>query len=168
MPLDNQTFRRTLGSFASGVTVISTLDQESARLVGVTVSAFSSVSMDPPLVLFCIDKRSVSLSSFKRARHFAVNILAAGQAEISNRFASRLEDKWQGVQYRSGLGQVPVILGCAAHLECSVSQIVDGGDHEIFIGQVEDAGFEPDLAPLVYCRGAYSNIPSIPPQPTSL
>lgn len=158
MSVDSLTFRRTLGSFASGVTVITTHDPASGKPVGVTVSAFSSVSMDPPLVLFCLDKRSASLLSFNANGHFAANILAANQVELSNRFASKAEDKWDGVSHRPGLAEVPVLAGTAAHLECTVVKEVDGGDHMIIIGQVEAASYNQDLQPLVYCRGGYAEL----------
>ena len=158
MSVDSLTFRRTLGSFASGVTVITTQDPASGKPVGVTVSAFSSVSMDPPLVLFCLDKHSTSLLSVNANGHFAVNILAADQTELSNLFASKAEDKWAGVFHRPGLAEVPVLAGTAAHMECTVVKEVDGGDHMIIIGQVEAASYNQDLQPLVYFRGAYAGI----------
>jgi len=157
MSVDSLTFRRTLGSFASGVTVITTQDPQTGTPVGVTVSAFNSVSMDPPLVLFCLDKRSVTLLAFNANGHFAVNILAANQSDLSNLFASKAEDKWSAVSHRPGLANVPVLAGTAAHLECSVTKEIDGGDHTIIVGLVEAASYNPDVQPLLYFRGAYGD-----------
>ena len=158
MPIDSQNFRRTLGSFASGVTIVTSVDPETTNPVGVTVSAFSSVSMDPPLVLFCLNNRSTSLAAIKANGHFAINILAKDQIELSNRFASKDEDKWSGVDYTSGLADIPILDGTVAHLQCAVTQMVDGGDHVIFIGQVEATECNDGLQPLLYCRGSYASL----------
>ena len=158
MSVDSQLFRRTLGSFPSGVTVITSHDTQADSPIGVTVSAFSSVSLDPPLVLFCLDNRSTSLDAIKSNGHFAVNILGQDQTELSNLFASKAPDKWSGVSYRAGAGQSPVLDGTSAFLECAVHSAVDGGDHTIFIGRVQAAGANDDISPLLYCRGSYAKL----------
>ncbi|CAA7623668.1 Flavin-dependent monooxygenase, reductase subunit HsaB [Candidatus Terasakiella magnetica] len=155
MSLDSRSFRKALGCFASGVTVVTTLIPGSNDPVGVTVSAFSSLSLDPPLVLFCLGNQTSSLESFKSFGHFAINILSEHQRDMSIRFASRNEDKWQGVNWTKGASGVPLLGGCLASLECSLSQVVDGGDHKIFIGKVERITHQEGGSPLIYFRGSY-------------
>ncbi len=158
MPIDSRSFRKALGCFASGVTVVTCLHPD-GRPVGVTVSAFSSLSLDPPLVLFCLGKSTSSLESFRTHTHFAINILAEDQKDLSIRFASRTEDKWAGVSWEKGQGGVPLLPGCIAQLQCRLTQTVDGGDHLIFIGEVEQLHHSEAGSPLVYFRGAYMEFP---------
>ncbi len=158
MTVDSQTFRQTLGSFASGVTVVTTQEPETKRPVGLTVSAFTSVSLDPPLVLVCLGKNSTSHAAFSANGHFAINILAQDQVDLSNRFASKLEDKFDGIEYRLGVGNAPVLSASAAHLECSVNKVYDGGDHHIFVGLVLATSVKPDAKPLLYFRGNYATL----------
>ena len=158
MSVDPQTFRRTLGSFASGVTIITTADPQTKAPYGVTVSAFSSVSLDPPLVLFCLDNRSSSHTIIRTSGHFGVNILGENQADVSNLFASKTEDKWQKVTYTSGTHDIPVLAGTSAHMECQVVHAYDGGDHTIFVGQVLSASVDDSVSPLLYCRGSYAKL----------
>jgi flavin reductase (DIM6/NTAB) family NADH-FMN oxidoreductase RutF len=155
MSVDTRSFRKTLGCFASGVTVITTLTPGTREPVGVTVSAFSSLSLDPPLVLFCLGNSTSSLEAFRSFGHFAVNILSEHQKDLSIRFASRSGDKWQGVARTEGASGVPVLGGCLATLECSLHQVIDGGDHQIFVGRVERLKHHEGGSPLVYFRGSY-------------
>lgn len=157
MSVDTRTFRKALGCFASGVTVATTLHPGSAKPAGVTVSAFSSLSLDPPLVLFCLDNRTASLSAFLEHSHFAINVLAENQRDMSIRFASRSEDKWQSIVWEAGEGGVPVLPGCLAVLECTREAVHDGGDHRIIVGRVRKIGYQEGGAPLLYFRGAYMN-----------
>lgn len=156
--IDDHSFRKALGSFASGVVVVSTLNPASRAPVGVTVSAFSSLSLDPPLVLFCLGLKSSNLDSYRQFGHFAINILSAEQRELSNRFASRSEDKWTGVAWNEGESGVPLIDGCLANLECSLVDARDGGDHVIIIGRVEQMKIQEGGSPLVYYRGGYMDL----------
>lgn len=155
MSLDSRSFRKTLGCFASGVTVVTTLTPGAGEPVGVTVSAFSSLSLDPPLVLFCLGNSTSSMDAFKAFGHFAINILSERQRDLSIRFASRSADKWQGVPTTTWTSGVPILSGCLANLECSLVNIVDGGDHQIFIGKVEKLKHQEGGSPLVYFRGTY-------------
>lgn len=151
---DSQAFRRALGNFATGITVITAVSPEGER-VGITANSFNSVSLDPPLILWSIDKRSNNLDAFTQASHFAVNILAADQMHLSNQFAKPSDDKFAGVSMREGLGGAAVLNDCAAVFECSQHQVVDAGDHLILIGRVEK--FEAEgRAPLCYHQGGYS------------
>lgn len=155
MPVDQRSFRKALGCFASGVTVVTTLYPETRAPAGVTVSAFSSLSLDPPLVLFCLGNRTSSLDAFRSYGHFAINILSEGQRDLSIRFASRSGDKWAGVAAEAGESGVPLIADCLANLECRLVQVVEGGDHQIFIGEVIRLKHQEGGSPLVYFRGAY-------------
>ncbi|SEG66882.1 p-hydroxyphenylacetate 3-hydroxylase reductase component [Marinobacterium lutimaris] len=151
---DSKAFRRALGNFATGITVI-TATAPNGEKVGVTANSFNSVSLDPALILWSIDKRSGSFKVFEQASHFAVNILAADQIELSNHFARSSDDKFAGIEYGSGAGQAAILPDCAAVFECEKYEIIEGGDHWILIGKVvafEDIG----RAPLVYHQGSYS------------
>lgn len=152
--VDRQAFRNALGRFATGVTVITARDAE-AGLVGITANSFSSVSLDPPMVLWSLSRTSSTLEYFRRARHFCVNVLAADQIELSNRFAGRHWQKFDGVPIREGLGGAPVLEGCAAVFECATSFVYEGGDHLIFVGEVQS--FTQNDAPtLLFHRGRYA------------
>jgi flavin reductase (DIM6/NTAB) family NADH-FMN oxidoreductase RutF len=146
-------FRRVLGHFASGVTIVSTCDAD-GRPTGLTASAFSSVSLDPPLILVCVDHKSQSYPAMRERGRFAVNILAAGQEAVSRRFASSRLDKFEGVPHRiTDLG-VPLVEGAIAQLECVTVSMHVEGDHTIFVGLVERAAVGHGQ-PLLYYRGKY-------------
>ena len=151
-------FRRVLGHFATGVTILTTVDGES-RPTGLTVSAFCSVSLDPPQILVCVDHKSQSYPALRDGASFAVNILGAEHESISRRFATTRLDKFDGVPWSPGRLGVPLIDGALAHLECrTVSRHVEG-DHTILVGRVEEArngGGEP----LLYFRGKYGRLTS--------
>lgn len=154
--IDPMKFRRALGNFATGVTIITAQNAKGEK-VGVTANSFNSVSLDPPLILWSIDKKSTSFEVFKNSSHFAVNILSGSQIEVSNKFAKRNIDKFEGANYRLGVGNAPVLENCSAVFECELFQIVEGGDHWIIIGKVvnfQDEG----RSPLVYHQGAYSAV----------
>ncbi|WP_339503321.1 p-hydroxyphenylacetate 3-hydroxylase reductase component [Pseudomonas silesiensis] len=153
---DTRAFRRALGNFATGVTVVTATGPD-GRQVGVTANSFNSVSLDPPLVLWSIDKRSSSHEVFEEASHFAVNILAADQIDLSNNFARPKDDRFAGIDYETGVGGSPVFVDCAARFHCEKYQQLDGGDHWILVGKVlasDDLG----RAPLLYHQGAYSMV----------
>lgn len=154
--LDPRAFRRALGNFATGVTIITAVTPEGHR-TGVTANSFNSVSLDPPLVLWSLDKRSGACAIFEQAEHFAVNILASDQIDLSNQFARPNTDKFAGVALREGHGGCLLLEGCAASFQCEKHQVIDAGDHWILIGRVlefEDTG----RSPLLYHQGAYSMV----------
>jgi 3-hydroxy-9,10-secoandrosta-1,3,5(10)-triene-9,17-dione monooxygenase reductase component len=155
MTVDPQTFRATMSAWASGVAVVTTSD--GTTQAGLTVSAFTSLSLLPPLILVCIDRHSSTLAVIRRAGSFAVNILAEDQADISQRFASRrTQDKFAGAQWHSKTTGAPILDTALAWLDCELSTCYEGGDHLILIGQVLAAGTEPaDSGPLLYYRSAY-------------
>lgn len=151
---DSKEFRRTLGTFTTGVTIITACGPDSEP-VGVTANSFSSVSLDPPLVLWSLAKSARSLPVFEKAEYFAIHILAAGQEDLSNRFASRGEDKFAGLAVERGLGDTPLLPGCCARLQCKTVYQYEGGDHLIFVGEVIDL-VNSDAPPLVFQAGKYA------------
>ncbi|MBI2762042.1 MAG: flavin reductase family protein [Chloroflexi bacterium] len=149
MTLDALDFRNALARFASGVTVVTAKDA-GGRPAGFTASAFSSLSLDPPLVLVCLEKRAQSYEVFAATEHVAVSILAAGQGDIAWQFARKEIDKFEGVSLETGeVTGLPLIQGATAHLEGRVYERLDGGDHTIFIVEVLRAHTE-DLPPLLH------------------
>ena len=151
---DPQAFRQALGSFATGVTIITTRDNNGEPL-GLTANSFNSVSLDPPMVLWSLAKNAYSLPVFREAEHWAVHILSSSQADLSSRFAMRGEDKFAGIDVEDGIGKVPLLQDCMARFQCKTAFQYEGGDHVIFVGEVID--FEhTDTAPLVFHGGRYA------------
>ena len=149
-------FRRALSHFASGVTTITTLDAD-GQPTGLTASAFTSVSLEPPLVLVCVDHKSQSYPSILERGRFAVNVLCLEQEAISKRFASTRLAKFDGVPYRLGELGMPLVDGALAQLECATVSTHVAGDHTIFVGRVEQAHVGSG-EPLVYFRGRYDRL----------
>jgi flavin reductase (DIM6/NTAB) family NADH-FMN oxidoreductase RutF len=149
-------FRAALGRFPSGVTVVTTKDAE-GRFHGITVSAFCSVSLEPPMILVCIEKTSGSHYALLESEFFVVNILAEGQETLSNRFASTSPDKFDGVDYRPGPGAIPVLEDAFVTLECRLIHAYEGGDHTVFVGLIEKSAAK-DENPLVYWHGNYRKL----------
>ncbi|MGJ4752142.1 flavin reductase family protein [Leptospira kmetyi] len=159
MKITEDVFKNALSHFPSGVTVItySHLGKNS----GLTVSSFSSLSLNPPLVLFCLQKNITSHDPIRSSGKFVVNILAQGQDSLSNQFASGKTDKHVLIEElgcKTGELGVPILPGTLSHIECEVDQFVDGGDHSIVIGRVVSAGAEDSLRPLLYYRRGYYSI----------
>ncbi len=148
-------FRAALGCFATGVTVITARGANGER-AGLTINSFSAVSLDPPLVLWNLSVLAPSLPVFREAGHFAVNVLSSGQREIAGQFSRRADDKFTGIDIgmREGLGGAPVFDGVSAVFECRKAETYWGGDHIIFLGEVEAFGFT-DRQPLIFCGGDY-------------
>ncbi|HEX7831298.1 MAG TPA: flavin reductase family protein [Thermoanaerobaculia bacterium] len=155
MPIDDAGFKLAMSHFASGVTVVTT-EHEGTRF-GMTVASFASLSLHPPLVLVCIEKNVKSHDAIANAKKFGVSILSKEQADISNRFASRRDDKFEGVAVRTGELGVPLIDGALCALECKLHASLPGGDHTIFVGEVVDAQSN-ESAPLVYFRSGYREL----------
>lgn len=153
--IDDATFKLAMSHFASGVTVVTT--EQEGRAYGMTVSAFSSLSLDPPLVLVCIEKSVTTHDALAGAGVFGVSILAASQRDVSNRFASRSETKFEGLEvHRRSLG-IPLIPGAICTLECRVQAQLPGGDHTIFVGEVVSAETS-EGDPLLYFRSGYRDL----------
>ena len=162
MAVDSRQFRQALGCFASGVTVVTAVDAEGGPAVGMTASAFTSLSLDPPLVLVCVQKDGQTWRAMDAAGGFAINILAEEQVDISNRFAGRPQ---AGVDRFADLDQRPAphsgapwLMGAIARIDCSKHAVHDGGDHSIFVGEVLAIDVVSDrepLLPLLYVAGRY-------------
>ncbi|MEZ5615323.1 MAG: flavin reductase family protein [Rhodocyclaceae bacterium] len=153
---DHRDLRDALGAFATGVAVVSACDAD-GRAIGLTVNSFNTVSLDPPLILWSLSLASPSLAAFRAASHFAVNVLAADQQVLSERFARRGADKFAGLDWQPGLGGAPLLAGCCAALECRNEAQHAGGDHRIFIGRVERFG-RCERPPLIYHGGRYRTL----------
>ena len=156
MPVSKDEFRTALSRFISGVTVITTFGKDN-RPAGITVSAFSSVSLEPPLVLACIDKRASVHEHLAEGSRFAVNILAEDQQDISRLFASKDQDRFDGARYRWGVSGAPLLEGALAYIECRVVHAYPAGDHTIIVGEVESTSVA-EHKPLTYYRGGYGNL----------
>lgn len=156
MSIDPDSFRAVLGRFASGVTVVTTRDSEGMDL-GMTVSAFCSLSLEPPLVLVCIAKDAGMHEALIRENIFIVNILSDGQEALARRFAAANCKRFDGVGYTRGNAEVARLDDALAHLECTVKDLSDGGDHTIVIGEVQAVSHN-DAKPLLYYRGGYAQI----------
>ena len=150
---DSRALRHALGRFPTGVTVI-TARTPAGKREGMTANSFAALSLDPPLVLWSINRNAQSLQGFIDAGHFAINVLAADQAGLSHRFATPQADKYAGVAYTDGLGGSPVLDGVLASFECCIENTVDGGDHLLFIGRVLRIGYG-DGDPLIFNAGQY-------------
>ena len=154
---DQRAFRDAMGCFASAVTVISTTTED-GKAVGTTVNSFNSVSLDPPLVLFCLGREATNYDHFMASGRFAVNILRQDQDHISNGFASDGANFFQTLEAEtSSLGN-PLIPDTLATFDCKIEATHDGGDHIILIGRVNELRHDPDGDPLVYYRGRYSAV----------
>lgn len=150
---DAKELRRVMGMFATGVTIITTRDSH-GRFYGLTANAVTSLSLDPPLVLICVDRKAESFIHFFDSKRFVVNILSHDQQELSQRFAKSGGDKFTDVAYRLGRLDTPILHHALGHLECRVVDTVEGGDHVIHIGEVEHGEGEGGV-PLLFFQGKY-------------
>ncbi len=147
-------FRAALGQFATGVTVVTTRAENGER-IGLTANSFNSASLDPPMVLWSLKNNSQNFDCFVRASHFAVNVLAADQVDVSRRFSRQVEDRFAGLECSEGIAGLPLIAGCAATFQCRNVHRYSGGDHAIFVGEVLDFKVN-DRTALVFHRGDYT------------
>jgi len=160
MTIDRLAFRDSLGCFVTGVTIITSVDAEGEH-VGLTANSFNSVSLDPPMVLFSLDRGAQSLPVFETSGRFAVSILSDAHEALSNRFAQRNADKWEGVAHHAGTNGCRLFDGATASFECTTYAQYDGGDHVIFVGTVVAMNVDPDAKPLVFFRGAYNSLSAV-------
>jgi len=156
MTVDAALFKRALGQLASGVTVVTTLDAE-GRPLGLTVTAFCSISLEPPLVLVSIDNRSETHDGFRASGIFGVSLLAEGQEDVSRRFSRGGASKFEGLPLLTGRHGVLLIPGALAQIECRVAVTYPGGDHTLYLGEVLNASVSPGR-PLVYQAGHYRHL----------
>jgi flavin reductase (DIM6/NTAB) family NADH-FMN oxidoreductase RutF len=161
---DSRAFRRCLGRYPTGVTVITARHDD--NLVGMTVNSFASVSLDPPLVLWSIRRESKQVEAYRNAGHFAVNMLAQDQMQVSQWFGLGLPEKFERVSWEAGLGGAPLIHGALAQLECECVSVQEAGDHLILIGEVKQyAHF--DGKPLTFSNGEYVMTQNLPGEQTA-
>jgi flavin reductase (DIM6/NTAB) family NADH-FMN oxidoreductase RutF len=151
--VDPRDFRNALGTFATGVTIVTAMSTE-GRPYGITCNSFASVSLNPPLVLWSLGVFSQGLTVFQNARHFAVNVLAASQQALALQFAKSSGDKFAGVSWTPGLGNAPVLTDAVANFQCRSANRYYGGDHVIFLGAVEAYAYSIK-APLLFARGGF-------------
>lgn len=151
--IDPRDFRNALGSYATGVTVITAATPD-GKQAGLTCNSFASVSLNPPLVLWSLVIYSPSMSIFQEASHFSVNVLGASQQALATQFATRAEDKFVGVKWEPGLGGAPVLADAVATFQCRAADRYYGGDHVIFLGAVESYAYNR-AEPLLFARGNF-------------
>lgn len=163
MDFDQRSFRDALGLFVTGVTVITTTDPDGAP-VGITANSFNSVSLSPPLVLWSVGNESRSVKAFEQSDWFAVHILRDDQMALSQRFASRGNDKFAGLTLDSGLGGVPLLNSCAARLETRIYGRYPAGDHMLCIAEVKRLELDRESRPLVYHGGTYAELADVVPE----
>jgi 3-hydroxy-9,10-secoandrosta-1,3,5(10)-triene-9,17-dione monooxygenase reductase component len=155
--MDQREFRNTLGTFATGVTIITVKD-EKGEYIGLTANAFSSLSLDPPLILVCIDKKSYSLPAFEKGRPFVVNILSVEQETDCWTFAKKGADKFANAQYELSSDGVPILKENLSSLICNVHEVLEGGDHIIVTGLVKEIARNEEKNPLIFYSGKICSI----------
>lgn len=156
MPVEKTEFRAVMGHFAAGVTVVTSKFAD-GQIGGITVTAFTSLSLEPPLILVCIDKRAKIHDHLEVGRALAVNMLAQDQEVVSRRFASSAPEQFREIGYHEGITGAPLIQGTIAAIECKIIDALPGGDHTILVGEVE-ATHVHEGKPLLYFRGGYSQL----------
>ena len=149
-----QEFRTALGMFATGVTIVTARSQDGG-VIGLTANSFNSVSLDPPLVLWSLARAAASMAAFRNGSHYAINVLAADQKALAERFALRGADRFKDVGYSEGIGGAPLLDGAAATFECFNRSRYEEGDHVIFVGEVERCSFRPGASPLLFHGGRF-------------
>jgi flavin reductase (DIM6/NTAB) family NADH-FMN oxidoreductase RutF len=154
---DARTLRDAMGCFATGITIITSRDADGTP-IGLTANSFTSLSLDPPLLLVCVANTAGSAPVLREAEHFAVNLLQVSQQAASNRFAGKGEDRFAATAWSPGETGMPLIDGALGAFECKRHAIHDGGDHFILVGEVLRAQFEPRRDPLLYFRGKYRRL----------
>ena len=153
MPIEKNELRQVMGHFATGVTVITTLNK-AGQMHGLTANAFTSVSLEPPLLLISVNKKAESWPAFEESKVFTVNILADNQEALSRRFAVSGGNKFEGVAYRIGANGAPILEGVLTYIECTLYAAYEGGDHSIYLGEIQQAEIR-EGKPLVFFRGGY-------------
>jgi flavin reductase (DIM6/NTAB) family NADH-FMN oxidoreductase RutF len=153
MPIEKNQLRQVMGHFATGVTIITTLNK-AGQMHGLTANAFTSVSLEPPLLLISVDKKAESWPAFEESRVFTVNILADDQEGLSRKFAVSGGNKFEGVAYRIGANGAPILEGALAFIECTLYAAYEGGDHSIYLGEIQQAEIR-EAKPLLFFRGGY-------------
>jgi flavin reductase (DIM6/NTAB) family NADH-FMN oxidoreductase RutF len=156
MPIEKNQLRQVMGHFATGVTIITTVNKE-GQLHGLTANAFTSVSLEPPLLLISVDKKAESWPAFEESKVFTVNILGDDQEGLSRKFAVSGGNKFEGVAYRRGANGAAILEGALAFIECTLYAAYEGGDHSLYLGEIQEAAIR-EGKPLVFFRGGYRNL----------
>jgi flavin reductase (DIM6/NTAB) family NADH-FMN oxidoreductase RutF len=156
MSIDKNQLRQVMGHFATGVTIITTFNKD-GQMHGLTANAFTSVSLEPPLLLISVDKKAESYPAFGESKVFTVNILADEQEALSRKFAVSGGNKFEGVAYRRGANGAAILDGTLAHIECTLYAAYEGGDHSLYLGEIQEAEVR-EGKPLVFYRGGYRAI----------
>jgi len=156
MPITSKQFKNVLGCFATGVAIVTT--SVNGKIHGLTVNAFTSVSLKPPLVLICIDTKAESCKLIKKSKFFTVNLLTAKQKNISKKFSDpkTKENRFDDNIWKSNVNGIPVLTNALAFIDCKVESVFLSGDHHIFVGKVIELGLNKNSKPLIYYRGKYS------------
>jgi flavin reductase (DIM6/NTAB) family NADH-FMN oxidoreductase RutF len=154
--LTSEQFRQAAGRFATGITVATALDSE-GNPHGLTVNSFTSVSLDPPLVLFCLGHQAATVECFRSAKHFAINILAEDQRPLSDRFARKVHNRFEGVEWSKGVTRAPILRHVLAAIECAVHRRITLGDHDVFVGEVVRVEVH-EKSPLLYYASRYHHL----------
>lgn len=166
MPIDPEAFRQALGRFPTGVTIVTSRNGDEVH--GTTMNAFCSVSLDPPLILVSVEKSADSHGVIGAGGVFAVNILKADQSDLSTTLSRKGEPfldaahRLEGIPYTTKVTGSPILPNTQAYLDCVLTQAIDAGDHTIYIGRIEDAGWDDSVQPLVYYRGQYGGFTAEP------
>jgi flavin reductase (DIM6/NTAB) family NADH-FMN oxidoreductase RutF len=155
-PVTSEEFRRACGRFATGVTIASVLDPQGVPH-GLTVSSFTSVSLNPPLILICLGHEVTIIDLFRAARYFGINVLTEQQRGLSERFARKNEDRFNDLEWQRGETGVPLLCGVLASIECAVDQRITAGDHDIFVGEMVSARVA-DGEPLIHFASRYRSL----------
>ncbi|MBA3773045.1 MAG: flavin reductase family protein [Ramlibacter sp.] len=150
----SQEFRAALGMFATGVTIVTARTTQ-GTVIGLTANSFNSVSLHPPLVLWSLAQAAASLPAIRGGSHYAINVLAADQKLLAQRFAAKGADRWAGVSFTEGMGGAPLLTGAAATFECFNRSRYDEGDHVIFVGEVERCSWRDGASPLLFHGGQF-------------
>jgi flavin reductase (DIM6/NTAB) family NADH-FMN oxidoreductase RutF len=154
---DPRTLRDALGCFATGVTVVTCVNDD-GEPAGITVNSFTSVSLDPPLLLVCLHKQAASAKALISAPNFAINVLQTGQQPASITFSTRVQDRFGHMPWSSGEAGAPILKDSLCVFECDNHAVHDGGDHHILVGKVAKASFDASLDPLLFFRGSYRRL----------
>ncbi len=152
--ITNNSFKQAMGSFVTGVVIVTTA-KSAKKLHGITINSFASLSLEPPMVLFNIDKNSHSYETFTKAKYFTANILEEKQSSLSKNFSHPSTIDWKNVEYHIGETRCPVLKGAISYVECKLEKLYDGGDHTIIVGHVINTQTNSDAKPLIYFRGEY-------------
>ncbi len=157
--LTPDTFRKACGHWTTGVAIVTTIDVD-GKPYGLTMNAVTSLSLTPPLFLICVDNRSDTLEPLRRSGVFCINVLAQGQQDLCMAFAKKGENKFDKIPYASAATGAPILAGHLMAMDCEVTQMFEGGDHKIFVGEVKTISLneDPDSEPLIYYRGSFANV----------